>query len=93
MNGVWGTVCDAGFDINDATVVCKHVGCGLPIEVKPGAFFGQGAGHVWLDDLKCLGTESSVKNCPSKALGTSDCSHAQDAGVICRRKLKLRLET
>lgn len=70
--------------MTDAGVVCKNMGCGTPLEAKSGAFFGQGTGTVWMEDLKCTGQELTVKQCPSKALGTSTCSHTQDAGVICR---------
>nr|XP_055046947.1 scavenger receptor cysteine-rich type 1 protein M130-like [Misgurnus anguillicaudatus] len=83
-NDEWGTVCDAGWDLIDAAVVCNSMSCGTPIAAETGAFFGQGSGPVWLDDLICSGNEPSVKNCLSKALGTSTCSHGQDAGVICR---------
>nr|XP_055046925.1 deleted in malignant brain tumors 1 protein-like [Misgurnus anguillicaudatus] len=83
-NNQWGTACDVGWDLLDATVVCKNTGCGTPIEATTRAFFGQGSGPVWLDNVRCSGNETTVKNCPSKALGTSSCNHKQDAGVVCR---------
>ncbi|XP_073717227.1 scavenger receptor cysteine-rich domain-containing protein DMBT1 [Misgurnus anguillicaudatus] len=88
-NNQWGTVCDAGWDLTDAAVVCGSIGCGTPIAAETGAFFGQGSGPVWLDGLSCSGNELTVKNCPSKALGTSTCSHGQDAGVICNPPVRL----
>ncbi|XP_073672087.1 scavenger receptor cysteine-rich type 1 protein M130-like [Paramisgurnus dabryanus] len=83
-NNQWGTVCDAGWDITDAAVVCSSIGCGTPISATTGASFGQGSGPVWLDEVSCSGNEPTVKNCSSNALGASSCTHGQDAGVICR---------
>nr|XP_055045535.1 scavenger receptor cysteine-rich domain-containing group B protein-like [Misgurnus anguillicaudatus] len=88
-NNQWGTICDAAWDLADAAVVCKSMGCGLPVAAMTGAFYGQGAGPVWLDSVSCSGNESAVTNCTSKALGTSTCSHGQDAGAACRGKVKL----
>ena len=34
-NGVWGTVCDNGWDERDATIVCKQLGFGQPGEYIP----------------------------------------------------------
>lgn len=83
-NGQWGTVCEDNWDINDAQVACREMGCGDAVEVKKGAFFGAGVGKIWMDKVNCKGTEGSLFNCPANPFGTNNCVHNQDAGVICR---------
>uniref|UniRef100_A0A3B4BDF7 Soluble scavenger receptor cysteine-rich domain-containing protein SSC5D n=1 Tax=Periophthalmus magnuspinnatus TaxID=409849 RepID=A0A3B4BDF7_9GOBI len=82
----WGTVCDDDWDILDAQVVCRSRDCGSAMMAVPGAFFGEGAGNVWLDDVACLGNESSLVNCSHPDLGNNNCGHGEDAGVICSSK-------
>ncbi|XP_048013051.1 soluble scavenger receptor cysteine-rich domain-containing protein SSC5D-like isoform X2 [Megalobrama amblycephala] len=83
-NGIWGTVCDDGWDLSDAAVVCREMGCRNVIEAKRGAYFGQGSGQIWMDDVNCTGTESSLKNCRTRGWGIRNCGHHKDAGVICQ---------
>ena len=48
-----------------------------------GAFFGTGSGPIFLDDVVCRGTESSLLQCNTKPIGQHDCNHSEDAGVRC----------
>ena len=51
----------------------------------PYAYFGQGSGDIWLDDLRCSGTESSILDCTHDGIGVyaSYCGHDDDVGVEC----------
>ncbi|KAK2893022.1 hypothetical protein Q8A67_013010 [Cirrhinus molitorella] len=89
-NGMWGTVCDDGWDLTDAEVVCREMGCGNVTEVKSDAYFGQGSGPVWMKNVRCNGTESSLKNCVLGQIVQQNCSHEKDAGIICGPKIRLQ---
>ena len=82
-NGVWGTVCDDGWDWNNAQVVCSELGLGYAVTAIPNAFYGQGSGQIWLDDVNCVGTELSLVHCSHSGWGSHNCSHGNDASVKC----------
>uniref|UniRef100_A0AAZ1XEB8 Soluble scavenger receptor cysteine-rich domain-containing protein SSC5D n=1 Tax=Oreochromis aureus TaxID=47969 RepID=A0AAZ1XEB8_OREAU len=84
--GQWGTVCDDDWDLRDAEVVCRAMDCGPPQRAKSSAFFGEGQGKIWLDDVNCLGNEMFLGHCRHSSFGEHNCGHGEDAGVICSGK-------
>ncbi|XP_071486552.1 scavenger receptor cysteine-rich domain-containing protein DMBT1-like [Diadema antillarum] len=90
-NGVWGTVCDGDWDVDDAAVVCQQLGFGPAVEATGGARFGQGRGPIVLSGVECDGSEASIMECEHNQLGVSNCKHDDDAGVICRGPEAIRL--
>ena len=85
-NGEWGTVCDDGWDDTDANVVCRQLGFGIAETSYSSAYFGQGSGPIWLDNIACIGSESTLASCGHLGVNiTISCSHSDDAGVRCYR--------
>ncbi len=125
-DGQWGTVCDDGWELAEAQVVCRQLGFPGAISVTTGGQYGEGthstakcvcytliknnvlifliqilfisffvvlffvgSGQIWLDDMNCKGSESSLSECSFKGWGVTDCSHKEDAGVVCETGKKL----
>ncbi|XP_067319356.1 deleted in malignant brain tumors 1 protein-like [Anolis sagrei] len=82
-NDAWGTICDAGWDLQDAQVVCRQLGCGNASKALGGAHYGQGSGPIWLESINCTGEEAFLKECQKGGWGEHSCSHSQDASVEC----------
>ena len=47
------------------------------------AVYGQGTGPIFIDNVVCNGQELRLLDCASNALAAHDCTHFQDAGVVC----------
>ena len=84
-NGVWGSVCDDGWDLQDATVVCHQLGYGTAVGALGLAAFRFGWIYypIWYANVNCSGRETNLAQCAHDGLGMHDCSHSEVAGVIC----------
>ena len=44
---------------------------------------GSGSGQIWLDNVVCVGNESSLAECEHNAWGVNNCGHSEDAACRC----------
>ena len=90
INNAWGTVCDSGntFGPNDAMVACEQlVGFQRDGARVVDISASSATGPIFLDQLLCEGTESSLLDCRSD-FGVVGCSHDQDVFVRCKGESK-----
>ncbi|KAL3271631.1 hypothetical protein HHI36_022105 [Cryptolaemus montrouzieri] len=83
FHSVWGTICDDDFNDDAAKVVCRNLGFKGTVTVKKEAYFGQGTGPIWLDQVSCFGNETKLEKCGHWNWGEHNCDHSEDVGVIC----------
>ena len=100
--GQWGTVCDDYWTDVEADVACRALG--YPNGSVEGggsrfgrAHFGPGSGSILLDDVNCVGNETSLLACDYrkkngvKTVKHHNCTHSQDVGVRCQLAARARV--
>ena len=60
-------------------------------DVLRNAFFGEGTGRIFLDDVTCNGTESRLTDCRHNPIGQHNCGHSEDVGVNCSGRHSMQL--
>lgn len=86
-NKEWGTICDDGWGMEEASVVCHQLGYMKGAQYWYGnAKFKEGQGKIWLDDVVCYGNESALTHCHNIGWNGHNCRHYEDVGVVCLPK-------
>lgn len=73
----WRKLCDDGWNLRAATVVCRQLNLGPPISI-----YTHAAGRIYgIESVDCVGTESNIAECNYTT--DHDCYRDETAGVIC----------
>ena len=82
-SGTWGGICDHGFNINEANVVCHQLGFKLGAsKVHKDGRGDSPRDRVVLDSLSCNGDEKNIEEC--KRSDKVTCNALQMVSVTCQ---------
>ena len=84
-SGQWGAICDNGWDINDAMVICRQLGYRSALRPTIDSTYPPSTENalLWLDFVSCRGNETSIQFCAHSGWGETFCNTNNEAGVIC----------
>ncbi|XP_077681203.1 scavenger receptor cysteine-rich type 1 protein M130-like [Eretmochelys imbricata] len=91
LRGVWGRVLDDEWDMNDASVVCRELQCGVAEKAFNPPKSENGTGPVGLRRVQCAGNETRLTLCDISTSETAQAGIAEDVSVLCSGSWQIRL--
>ena len=91
FNQEWRPLCDDGWNLKSASVVCKQLNLGPPVSIYSHAsterldhYSGTARSSEYgIERLVCEGTESNIAECQYNTNTTYGCHQNETAGVVC----------
>ena len=88
-NGQWGTVCNDKWTFYNAEVACRQLGfsgADVAIANDPRYIGDAWSRHepIWMDNVKCSGSEARLADCPFRGWGEENCNHFEDVAIKCK---------
>ncbi|XP_053463889.1 CD5 antigen-like [Nycticebus coucang] len=88
----WNAVCQTGWNLQAAKVVCRQLGCGRAVLTKKHCEESvQGQRPIWPSQMSCSGQEVTLQDCPARPRGKSNCTFNEHIWVECEDAFDLRL--
>ena len=88
----WRPLCDDGWNLRSASVVCRQLNLGPPVSIYSHAstvshgyyYYGTARSTEYgIERLICEGTESNIAECDYDTNSTYGCHQNETAGVVC----------
>ena len=76
----WSPLCDDGWNLKSASVVCRQLNLGPPVSIYSHA---SNLYEYGIERLVCEGTESNIAECQHSTNSEFGCHHNETAGVVC----------
>ncbi|XP_040282832.1 deleted in malignant brain tumors 1 protein-like isoform X1 [Bufo bufo] len=82
LNNTWNRFCLWKFDIREASVVCRQMGCGPLVKIQENV--GEaGIGQKTVEKIHCSGAESQISECSLSLWSSQPCLYNIHAGIVC----------
>ena len=87
---LWKPLCDDGWNLRSASVICRQLNLGPPVSIYSHAatevsysYGARESTEYYIESLTCEGTESSIVDCEYRDYSTYGCHINETAGVVC----------